>query len=287
VPPSRRPLPAPREKMRRGFSNQASALIASCIVCGIYDSSGARKAARVADGLARNLGARPVLVHGDPVAPSVMYGVPFDSETFHREPMEDARRLLDDAGRACTCETVSKPAELGSPIEVLVRALEAERADLLVVGTRGRGAMRSVLLGSVAHEMLAVSPCPVVVVPPHTGSWQRQRRRAADALRRRSELRPLRNEQPPRRPTLRPQPLKSSHRASRTNPLRQKAIPAADETRDEEQTQARAGSALPPDKGERRTPDRPKPRNRALASERFPARHWRWPDGSKMVEIVP
>jgi hypothetical protein len=128
VPPSRRPLPAPREKMRRGFSNQASALIASCIVCGIYDSSGARKAARVADGLARNLGARPVLVHGDPVAPSVMYGVPFDSETFHREPMEDARRLLDDAGRACTCETVSKPAELGSPIEVLVRALEAERA---------------------------------------------------------------------------------------------------------------------------------------------------------------
>lgn len=55
----------------------------------------------------------------------------------------------------------------GSPIEVLVRVVEDEHADLLVVGTRGRGAMRSVPLGSVAHEMLAVSPCPVVVVPPH------------------------------------------------------------------------------------------------------------------------
>jgi nucleotide-binding universal stress UspA family protein len=56
----------------------------------------------------------------------------------------------------------------GAPADALVQAIEAECAAFLVVGTRGRGAMRSVLLGSVAHEMLAVSPCPVVVVPPHT-----------------------------------------------------------------------------------------------------------------------
>jgi nucleotide-binding universal stress UspA family protein len=144
--------------------------MASCIVCGVDDSSGARKAARVADGLARDLGARLVLVHGAPVAPSVMYGVPFDSDTFQREALEDARRLLEDVASGCTVEQVSQRAELGSAIEVLVRVLEDEGADLLVVGTRGRGAMRSVLLGSVAHEMLAVAPCPVVVVSPHTVS---------------------------------------------------------------------------------------------------------------------
>jgi len=144
--------------------------MASCIVCGVDDSSGARKAARVADELARDLGARLVLLHGAPVAPSVMYGVPFDSDAFQREALEDARRLLEDVAGTCTVEQVSQRAELGSAIEVLVRVLEDEGADLLVVGTRGRGAMRSVLLGSVAHEMLAVAPCPVVVVSPHTVS---------------------------------------------------------------------------------------------------------------------
>ena len=144
--------------------------MASCIVCGVDDSSGARGAARVADGLARDLGARLLLVHGAPIAPSVMYGVPFDNDAFQRQAMDDARRLLDDVAAACAVEDVSSRAELGSPIEVLPRVLEEEHADLLVVGTRGRGAMRSVLLGSVAHEMLAVAPCPVVVVSPHAVS---------------------------------------------------------------------------------------------------------------------
>jgi nucleotide-binding universal stress UspA family protein len=144
--------------------------MAGCVVCGIDESGGARKAARVADGLARDLGVRLVLVHAGPVAPTVLYGVPFDNDAFQREVLDDARRLLDDVARRCTVAHVSQRAELGSPPEVLVRVLEEESADFLVVGTRGRGAMRSVLLGSVSHEMLAISPCPVVVVPPHTAT---------------------------------------------------------------------------------------------------------------------
>jgi nucleotide-binding universal stress UspA family protein len=68
------------------------------------------------------------------------------AKASQREAMEDARRLLDDVARACRGEEMSQRAEFGSPIEVLMRALEDEHADFLVVGTRGRGAMRSVLL---------------------------------------------------------------------------------------------------------------------------------------------
>lgn len=144
--------------------------MAGAVVCGIDDSAGARGAARVADRLARDLGARLVLVHGAPAAPSVMYGVPFDNDAFQRDVLEDARRLLEDVARDCGSEQIAKRAELGSAIEVLLRTLQEETAQFLVVGTRGRGAMRSVLLGSVAHEMIAVAPCPVVVVSPHAVS---------------------------------------------------------------------------------------------------------------------
>ena len=140
--------------------------MAGCIVCGIDDSDGARKAARVADDLAQRLGARLVLVHGTPEAPSVIYGVPFDSDAFQREARDDAERLLEEVARTCGTEEVSRRAEPGTPAEALARILADEGADFLVVGTRGRGAMRSVLLGSVAQEVLAVAPCPVVVVPP-------------------------------------------------------------------------------------------------------------------------
>ncbi|HEX2034504.1 MAG TPA: universal stress protein [Chloroflexota bacterium] len=60
--------------------------------------------------------------------------------------------------------SITATAERGAPAEVLVEAARRERADLIVVGHRGRGALTDVLLGGVARRVASAAPCPVLVV---------------------------------------------------------------------------------------------------------------------------
>ena len=46
---------------------------------------------------------------------------------------------------------------------------KSHQAGLIVVGTRGRSNVTSMLLGSVAHEVVHKSTLPVLVVPEKTG----------------------------------------------------------------------------------------------------------------------
>lgn len=52
------------------------------------------------------------------------------------------------------------------PAEEILRAAGEDGADLLVLGTHGRGAIRRALIGSVASGVARRAPCPVLLVPP-------------------------------------------------------------------------------------------------------------------------
>lgn len=54
----------------------------------------------------------------------------------------------------------------GPSARVLIDA--AKDADLLIVGSRGRGGFAGLLLGSTSHQVVSHAPCPVVVVPLHS-----------------------------------------------------------------------------------------------------------------------
>ncbi|WP_257003634.1 universal stress protein [Streptomyces sp. SA15] len=85
--------------------------------------------------------------------------------------LDDARARLASAHPGLRIETVLAR---DHPAEALLTA--AEDADMLVVGTRGRGGFAGLLLGSVSLKVAAHAACPVVVARGNT------ERKAADGI---------------------------------------------------------------------------------------------------------
>lgn len=54
----------------------------------------------------------------------------------------------------------------GSPADEIVRAAKEVGADLIVIGSRGTGAVDSLFMGSVSHRVMHYAHCPVLVVRP-------------------------------------------------------------------------------------------------------------------------
>jgi nucleotide-binding universal stress UspA family protein len=78
------------------------------------------------------------------------------------DAQEHLDRVLAEVGVDGQDVSVNPIVTEGGAANALVEA--AQDADLVVVGSRGHGALRS-LLGSVSQEVLHHSPCPVVVIP--------------------------------------------------------------------------------------------------------------------------
>jgi nucleotide-binding universal stress UspA family protein len=69
----------------------------------------------------------------------------------------------------------------GSPARAILARIEVGAHDLVVMGSRGRGVARSLLLGSVSHEVLTHSPVPVLVAHCVSGAQRDGRDYATNA----------------------------------------------------------------------------------------------------------
>lgn len=88
-----------------------------------------------------------------------------EAEAF-QAVVDAAASALEAPGR------IVRPVVLrGRPATVLVHEASVFRAELVVLGSRGLGPLRSMLLGSVSAEVVDHAPCPVLVVrAPKIGS---------------------------------------------------------------------------------------------------------------------
>lgn len=81
----------------------------------------------------------------------------------------ERRRALDAALEAAekSFETPARELPLGAPAETLERL--STEVDLIVLGARGLGAVRRLLLGSVSERVLRHAACPVLIVHRRRG----------------------------------------------------------------------------------------------------------------------
>lgn len=129
-------------------------------------SEGAGHALMWAVELAEQAGARVVVVHAwSPLEELGKHEPPFDFARLHHEAL---RVLTEEWCRAAQGTGVDLETRLieDLPVPGIVQAARDVGADLIVCGTRGRGRVKQLVLGSVARELPTKSHLPVTIVPP-------------------------------------------------------------------------------------------------------------------------
>jgi nucleotide-binding universal stress UspA family protein len=139
------------------------------IVVGVDGSEGAQTALEWAAAEARLRNSPLRIVHAWHL-PAAMYGsggfVPPVGVTWEDDLEGAARAGLDKivADASELLEGIEIERRLGEGPAATVLTDAARGADLLVVGSRGLGGFKELLLGSVGHQCAQHAPCPVVIV---------------------------------------------------------------------------------------------------------------------------
>ena len=134
------------------------------ILVAIDDSEPSLKAVRMAAELAAAMGVKLVLAHSVvPVAlPADFYGMA--SVEFHNQAVKEGEALLARVAEQLAGTPVERRLLRGPAAETIAETAEGPDIGLVVVGSRGRGAVARVLLGSVADRLVHICRKPVLVV---------------------------------------------------------------------------------------------------------------------------
>jgi nucleotide-binding universal stress UspA family protein len=128
-------------------------------------SPSAEAAGVLASDMASAMGARLIVIHVTEVALGhAGAAVNPDEEQIGaalQRTLEDLRRRGIDSQPAAARHPVGS----GAVAQQIVDLASSAGAEVLIVGTRGRGPVAGLLLGSVALRLLHAAPCPILVVP--------------------------------------------------------------------------------------------------------------------------
>jgi nucleotide-binding universal stress UspA family protein len=82
-------------------------------------------------------------------------------EKLSQDVLNQARKHALQAG--ALGEQITTVTTDGNEAKQLIQAAKRRKADLIVLGSRGRGRMEGLLLGSVSQKIAALAPCPCLI----------------------------------------------------------------------------------------------------------------------------
>ena len=124
----------------------------------------AAHAADVGCELARLAGAEVALIHV--IDPELVNAADtgIQPAVFAASAKDEARKLIDAIRLRLPQGNAREFVEIGGAASEIVKAAKDWPADLIVIGSHGRGGLKRALLGSVAENVMRQAPCPVLVV---------------------------------------------------------------------------------------------------------------------------
>lgn len=137
------------------------------IVVGIDGSDESRKAVALAAGLAQSLHATLVVAHvmSNPRTHEPQPIITADYASWINAYREWAEKLVRETAQHAERPGLSIETQVltGDPAHALAHLAQEERAGLVVVGHRGRGLAKRLLMGSVADRLVQICDRPVLV----------------------------------------------------------------------------------------------------------------------------
>jgi nucleotide-binding universal stress UspA family protein len=141
------------------------------ILIAVDDSPFAQRAAKLGIELAETIKAEIAFVHVFDAAatPAGAWGFPADRISAMSEL--DGKRLLKKLHAAVPARMAARSrvrdfVESGSAASTIIAVAKKWRADLIVMGSHGRGKVKGILMGSVSQDVLRNAPCPILIAPP-------------------------------------------------------------------------------------------------------------------------
>ena len=97
------------------------------------------------------------------------------AEELRQMMVEAGERLLEQTGALVpsTIPSIQRIHKIGNPAPVVLETIRSARADLVAVGSQGRGRLAELVLGSVSHRVVLHAPCAALLIRDDPGTIRR------------------------------------------------------------------------------------------------------------------